>query len=99
MRWFFMAALLAGCSTAEVGYADIVDGNRNTESTDPPIENARRAKRVRVRVAVYSVPAAEVGVIPNLRLLEDSNVRVAGEENFARHGLEMYVTRPSSSVP
>lgn len=94
MRWFVLTALVVGCSNAEVGYADIVDGNRNTEATDPPLEDVRRAKRVRVRVAVYEVAATEAGVIPNLRLLEDSNVRVAGQENFARHGMEVYVTRP-----
>lgn len=98
MRWFLLAALLTGCANAEVGYADMVDGNRNTESTDPPIEDVRRQKRVRVHMAVYTVPAAEAGVIPNLRLLEDSNVRIAGQESFARHGMEIYVTRPGVSA-
>ena len=101
MRGFLLAALLAallaGCATAEVGYADIVDGNRNTESTTPPLEDVRRQKRIQVRVAVYVVPAAEAGAIPNLRLLEDANVRVSGQENFARHGMEVYVTRPGHS--
>lgn len=91
-----MLSLLASaaCSTAEFGYADVVDGHADSDRVDPPIETVRRAARIFVNVTTYRLPASEEGAVRNLIALADSNVNITKEEAFRRNGVTIFATRP-----
>lgn len=94
--WLIVAALAAaGCSSPEFGYADVVDGHRPHEQRpDPDLDPVQRARRVLVRVTIHRIPAAAAAEAGTLEAFEDPNARVTGQDEFARNGMRIFVTRP-----